>query len=81
MMKCGLIATLCSVVMVDGANLYTVAGVVVNGETGSPLAKARVFVSRHQAFDVLAKTITGDDGRFPSRCRKVNSRYLPARAT
>jgi hypothetical protein len=47
-----------------GADLYPVAGMVLNAGTNSPLPHARVYFYRSTAAEPVASTITGDDGRF-----------------
>ncbi len=49
---------------VRAADLYRVAGVVVNAATGAPLPRARVILMRSGTPDVAGATIAGDDGRF-----------------
>lgn len=46
------------------ADLYRVAGVVVNADTGAPLPRAFVAVQRTGTTPVVASQTTGDDGRF-----------------
>jgi hypothetical protein len=48
----------------QGAPLYRVAGVVVNSQTGAPVAKARATVSRSGSTETLVTTVTGADGKF-----------------
>jgi hypothetical protein len=48
-----------------GADLYSVAGTVLNTGTNSPLARARVYLYRSTAAaKPVASAITGDDGQF-----------------
>ncbi len=49
----------------DGADVYPVAGTVVNTGTNSPLPRARVYFYRSTAATKpFASTVTGNDGRF-----------------
>src|SRR5690242_20631482 len=43
---------------------YRIAGVVVNAESGSPINRSRVVLTRYGTTQALATQITGDDGRF-----------------
>ncbi len=50
-----------------GADLYSVAGTVLNTGSNSPLPRARVYFYRSPAAKPVASAITGDDGRFSFR--------------
>ncbi|MGA2714112.1 MAG: carboxypeptidase regulatory-like domain-containing protein [Bryobacteraceae bacterium] len=47
-----------------GADLYTVAGTVINSQTGAVLPHAQIFISRAGAPRPRSPFITGDNGRF-----------------
>jgi len=46
------------------ADLYRVSGVIVNSQTGAPLARARLAVTAQGATRVLESATAGEDGRF-----------------
>ncbi|HYL77009.1 MAG TPA: carboxypeptidase-like regulatory domain-containing protein [Bryobacteraceae bacterium] len=46
------------------ADLYRVAGVVIDSESGSPLARARVILLRSGTTITVATQVVGTDGRF-----------------
>jgi hypothetical protein len=48
----------------QAADVYRVAGVIVNAQTGAPLAGARLAVLPEGTTRELAKQVTGADGRF-----------------
>jgi hypothetical protein len=48
----------------QGADLYHVAGVVLNSETGAPLPRANVGMRPENGQVVIARQVTGPDGRF-----------------
>lgn len=54
-------------VCATAADIYPVAGTVINTQTGAPLPKSRVFILRDGGTQVVATTITGEDGRFAFR--------------
>jgi hypothetical protein len=56
---------LCTALLsLQGADLYRVAGIVVNSETGKSLAHAHVHVLRTGTTQIVATQTTGDDGKF-----------------
>lgn len=46
------------------ADLFRVSGVVVNAETGAPLARAQVAMTKVGTSALIASQVTGDDGCF-----------------
>jgi hypothetical protein len=59
-----LAASLLAAVTCKAADLYRVAGAVVNAQTGSALPHAEVYVLHTVNSPTVAKLTTGDDGRF-----------------
>lgn len=55
---------LCVVAGAQQAGKFRISGTVVNGNTGDILRNATVTIGRSQSQDVLASTITADDGSF-----------------
>ena len=63
--RAALLLILAAVSACAGADLYNVAGTVLNTGTNSPLPRARVYFYRSTAAaKPVASTITGNDGRF-----------------
>jgi hypothetical protein len=50
--------------LLQDATTHTVGGVVVNGVTGSPLSKTRVFLAPTERPSNRVQSVTGPDGRF-----------------
>ena len=65
-MKWTVLATafLLSGVLCPAADLYRVAGTVINTQTGSAIPHAHVHVLRARTSKILSQLITGEDGRF-----------------
>lgn len=63
LIRCACAALLASAAA-PAAELYHVAGVVLNSETGAPLARANVGMRPDNGSIVIAKQVTGSDGRF-----------------
>jgi hypothetical protein len=59
---CGALAA--TLLTCQAADLYRVAGIVINSETGASLPRARVVVLRTGTTRVVATQTIGLDGRF-----------------
>ena len=58
------------------AELYPVAGVVINDQTGTPLPRAEVYLFGRTSPKPVASMTTGDDGRFNLDVPEGSYRFL-----